>query len=61
MSYAYQAQTFSAARRNLMLPNAHGEAHSVFHAFNECIHGLHNLNATDWTTGQGSGWPTWKN
>ena len=44
MSYAYQAQTFSAARRNLMLPNAHGEAHSVFHAFNECIHGLHNLN-----------------
>lgn len=44
MTISYAAEKFSDARRMLMLPHPHGEAHSIANAFAECDHGLSDLN-----------------
>jgi hypothetical protein len=43
MKFGYQAEKFSAARRNLMLPHPQGEAQSIAGAFHECWLGLKDL------------------
>lgn len=42
--FAYAAEKFAAARRNLMLPHTQGEAESIKHAFHECDLGLRELD-----------------
>jgi len=44
MKYVYQAETFSTARRTLMLPHPRGEQDSIARAFHECRLGLHDLD-----------------
>ena len=44
MKYVYQAETFSTARRALMLPHPRGEQDSIARAFHECRLGLHDLD-----------------
>ena len=44
MKYVYQAETFSAARRVLMLPHPRGEQDSIARAFHECRLGLNDLD-----------------
>jgi hypothetical protein len=44
MNYVYQAETFSAARRTLMLPHPRGEQDSIQRAFDECRLGLHDFD-----------------
>ena len=44
MKYVDQAETFSAARRLLMLPHPRGEQDSIARAFHECRLGLHDLD-----------------
>ena len=44
MKYVYQAETFSTARRALMLPHPRGEHDSIARAFHECRLGLHDLD-----------------
>jgi hypothetical protein len=44
MKYVYQAETFSAARRTLMLPHPRGEQDSIARAFHECRLGLRDLD-----------------
>jgi hypothetical protein len=41
--FGYQMETFSKARGVLMAPHPKGEAESFMHAFNECGHGLRDL------------------
>lgn len=45
--YVYPAQTFSAARRALMLPHIEGEDESITRAMHECKLGLNNLDDED--------------
>ena len=47
MKFTYASEKFSTARRSLMLPHPDGEIASVVDAFNECSHGLHEINADD--------------
>ncbi len=47
MKFSYQAETFSSARRSLMLPHPKGEAQSIAGAFHECSLGLHDLQTND--------------
>lgn len=42
--FAYAAEKFSTARRNLMLPHPKGEAQSIMHAFHECSLGLDDID-----------------
>ena len=42
--FIYQSEKFSMARSLLMLPHPEGENVSVYHAFIECSHGLHDLD-----------------
>jgi hypothetical protein len=42
--YLYAAEKLSAARRALMLPHSEGEAYSIMMAFEECGHGLSQLD-----------------
>jgi hypothetical protein len=44
MKYVHQAETFSIARRLLMLPHPRGEQDSITRAFHECRLGLHDLD-----------------
>jgi len=44
MKYVDQAETFSTARRSLMLPHPRGEQDSIARAFHECRLGLHDLD-----------------
>ena len=44
MKYVYQAETFSTARRVLMLPHPRGEQDSIARALHECRLGLHDLD-----------------
>ena len=44
MKYVYQAETFSTARRVLMLPHPRGEQDSIARAFHECRLGLDDLD-----------------
>ena len=44
MKYVNQAETFSTARRCLMLPLPHGEQDSIARAFHECSLGLRDLD-----------------
>jgi hypothetical protein len=44
MKYVYQAETFSTARRALMLPHPRGEQDSITRALNECRLGLRDLD-----------------
>jgi hypothetical protein len=44
MKFVYQAETFSTARRILMLPHPRGEQDSIARAFHECSLGLHDLD-----------------
>jgi hypothetical protein len=43
MKFGYQAEKFSAARRNLMLPHPRGAAQSIAGAFHACWLGLKDL------------------
>jgi hypothetical protein len=43
----YTSEKFAIARRSLMLPHPDGEITSIVDAFNECSHGLHEINADD--------------
>ena len=47
MKYVYQAETFSAARRALMLPHPRGEQDSIARALNECKLGLRDLDRNE--------------
>jgi hypothetical protein len=44
MKYVSQAETFSTARRSLMLPHPRGEQDSIARAFHECRLGLNDLD-----------------
>ena len=44
MKYVHQAETFSTARRALMLPHPRGEQDSIAKALHECWLGLHDLD-----------------
>lgn len=44
MKYVYQAETFSTARRALMLPHPRGEQDSIARALHECRLGLRDLD-----------------
>jgi hypothetical protein len=44
MKYVHQAETFSTARRALMLPHPRGEQDSIARALHECRLGLHDLD-----------------
>lgn len=44
MKYVNQAETFSTARRCLMLPHPRGEQDSIARAFQECRLGLRDLD-----------------
>ena len=47
MKFTYASEKFATARRNLMLPHPDGEITSIVDAFNECSHGLHEINTDD--------------
>ena len=47
MKFTYVNEKFATARRTLMLPHLDGEITSIVDAFNECSHGLHEINADD--------------
>ena len=44
MKYTRQVETFSAARRALMLPHPDGEAESIVSAFAECDRGIKDVD-----------------
>jgi hypothetical protein len=55
MSFQYQAEKFSTARKLLMIPHPNGEIKSIVDVFHECSLGLHHLDeehlddtAKDW-------------
>jgi len=47
MSFRYQYEKMSIARRALMLPHPNGEVESIVVAFGECGHALHHLDRSD--------------
>ena len=46
-AFSYQIETFTKARRRLMLPYPNGEAVAIMHAFHECHLGLPHLKEED--------------